>query len=167
MRLDDLRWPPAVCAALPAALAAAGLVNAQERTDDRSPALAYTIECPEDSPTEDGCAADLATYIGWRVFGRYCAGCHGDDAEGSTFAPSLVHRLQRFDRRAFERALDEGYAGPDSSMKPWGEHPQVARYYAELWAYLSARRDGGVPPVPLRPLRERPADGANDRTSGR
>lgn len=88
MRLDDLRWPPAVCAALPAALAAAGVVNARERTDARSPAAAYTIEWPEDPTTEDGCAA-----------------------------------------------------------------------------YLSARRDGDVPPVPLGPLRERPPDGS-DRNLG-
>lgn len=113
----------------------------------------YSVECTEGTPPV--CASDLTTYIGWRVFDRYCAACHGADAAGSTFAPSLMLRLRRFDRRAFERALDQGYTGPSAPLPPWGEHPQVARYYSELWAYLAARANGDAPPGPLRPLRER------------
>jgi len=157
-RFDIFRLAPAALVALPAAVAAlAGAAAAQEENGLGAvrASAPYVIEWPDTESAEAACAADLVTYIGWRVFDRYCTSCHGVDAEGSTFAPSLVHRLQRFDRRAFDRALDEGYAAASAGMRPWGEHPQVRRYYDELWAYLSARANGDVPPVPLRPLRER------------
>lgn len=99
------------------------------------------------------CRTDVPTFVGWRVYVEHCAGCHAEDALGSEFAPSLVHRLQRFDRRAFYSALDNGYLGRDAGLGPWGDDANVARYYEELWTYLSARADGRLPPVPLRPLR--------------
>ena len=166
-RFGRLRLTPAARVALPAALTAACLGAAAAQSlngldGESRPSADYRVECSDAATGEAACAADLVTYIGWRVFDRYCASCHGDDAEGSTFAPSLVHRLQRFDRRAFDRALDEGYAGPFAGLRPWGEHPQVARYYDELWAYLSGRASGDVPPVPLRPLREHSAEAPAD-----
>lgn len=161
-RFRIFRSPPAALAALPAALAAlhCGPAAAQPpgTLETRAAARPRVIECPADDSAAASCAADLTTYLGWRVFERYCADCHGADAEGSTFAPSLVHRLQRFDRRDFERALDDGYAGPLAPMRPWGENREVARYYTELWAYLSGRASGDVPPVPLTPLDERSAE---------
>ena len=115
---------------------------------------ASSIECSEGSESAvETCAVDLVVYIGWRVFERYCTGCHGSDAQGSAFAPSLVHRVRQIDRRAFFTALDEGYTGEFAPMRPWGDEPQVARYYDELWSYLSARASGDLPPVPLEPLR--------------
>lgn len=156
-RFDIARLPSAALIVLPAvAVAWAGPAAAQggNQAGDTGPSAPHVIECPASEAAEAACSADLTTYLGWRVFERYCARCHGRDAEGSTFAPSLVHRLRRFDRRAFHRALDEGYAGPSEPMRPWGEHPQVARYYDELWAYLSARANGDLPAGPLRPRRE-------------
>jgi mono/diheme cytochrome c family protein len=158
-RRHILRSPSAALAALPAAFVAAWPSVVTAQPPPRGDAtLRYVIECPEPESAAPTCTADLVTYVGWRVFVRHCASCHGDDAEGSTFAPSLVLRLQRFDRRAFDRALDEGYAGPFAPMRPWGEHPQVARYYDELWTYLSARTNGDLPAVPLLPRNERPAE---------
>lgn len=155
-RIGLRRIVPAAFLALPAAAAMdTDAAVAQDRgrsVGEDGSSAAYVVECPETETSEAGCAADVSTYVGWRVFEQYCASCHGNDAEGSSFAPSLVHRLQRFDRRAFVRALDEGYAVP--VMRPWGEHPQVARYYDELWAYLSARANGDLPAGSLRPLRD-------------
>src|SRR5690606_41887496 len=110
------------------------------------------LSLPDALPTSGECAADLTFYIGWRIFERHCSVCHAQDAEGSTFAPSLVERIRELDRRGFFAALDQGYTGPAAPLRPWGEDPQVARYYEELWAYLSARANGDVPPVPLTPL---------------
>ena len=56
------------------------------------------------------------------------------------------------DQRAFVRALDEGYMGPDDPAPPRGANPDVARYYAELWSYLSARASGALPPGPVERL---------------
>jgi mono/diheme cytochrome c family protein len=100
---------------------------------------------------------DLATYIGWRVFEAQCASCHAADARGSGFAPDLTERLRGMDQRDFFGALDRGYFGPQSTMPPRGRDPNVSPYYEELWAYLSARRDGRLPAGPL----ER-ADPANE-----
>jgi mono/diheme cytochrome c family protein len=110
----------------------------------------YRIECSEGSV----CAAQLDVYVGWRIYARHCARCHAADAEGSTFAPSLVHRMQGFDRRAFFATLDHGYAGRDAVLPPWGRDAEIARYYEELWAYLSARTRGDAPGGPLTLLRE-------------
>lgn len=98
------------------------------------------------------CRADLATYIGWRVFQAHCATCHAADARGSSFAPDLLERTQGMQQRAFFAALDQGYFGPRSTMAPRGRDPNVAPYYEELWSYLSARRSGALPPGPVEPL---------------
>jgi mono/diheme cytochrome c family protein len=103
----------------------------------------YRIECPTDAAA--GCRADLATYIGWRVFQAQCATCHAADAQGSSFAPDLTERMRGMQQPDFFAALDRGYLGSRSTMPPRGRDPNVAPYYDELWAYLLARREGALP----------------------
>jgi mono/diheme cytochrome c family protein len=97
------------------------------------------------------CYADLPIYIGWRVYNAHCASCHADDALGSTFAPDLTRRTLRMQRRDFVAAMDNGYLGPNAAMPPRGANEDVARYYEELWAYLSARTSGELPPGSVEP----------------
>lgn len=128
--------------------------DGQPSSRDRQDSPEQRIECPATlGPPNQICATDLSTYIGWRVFERHCTACHGGDGLGSTFAPSLVHRVAQLDRRRFYSALDDGYAGRFTGMRPWGENPEVAPHYAELWSYLSARAEARLPAGPLRPLR--------------
>jgi mono/diheme cytochrome c family protein len=87
---------------------------------------------------------DTSTYVGWRVFETHCASCHGIGGEGTDFAPELAPRIKRMDFQSFSTVLDDGYPGV-SSLPPWGERRDVARYYAELWDYLNARATGAVP----------------------
>jgi mono/diheme cytochrome c family protein len=91
------------------------------------------------------CRVDLATYVGWRVFNAQCATCHAADALGSSFAPDLTLRMRGMTQRTFFAALDNGYLGPADPAPPRGRHPDVARYYEELWAYLFARASGDLP----------------------
>lgn len=91
---------------------------------------------------------DTSTYVGWRVFQTHCASCHGVGGEGTDFAPELAPRIERMDFRAFSSVLDDGYPGVES-LPAWGERRDVARYYAELWDYLSARATGAVPATRL------------------
>jgi hypothetical protein len=126
----------AICAAL-------GLAAVAAQPAAREEAVAYRIECAP-APAES-CHADLATYIGWRVFQAQCATCHAADARGSSFAPDLTLRMTGMTQRQFFAALDQGYFGPQSSMPPRGRDPNVAPYYDELWSYLAARRDGALP----------------------
>jgi mono/diheme cytochrome c family protein len=136
---------------LAAACAAAAASGQRPAAPDRSTA-GTRVECEEAESAEVPCGVDVSIYVGWRVFDEYCAACHASDALGSDFAPSLVHRIARLDRQAFYSALDNGYFGRDTNLGPWGRNPDVARYYDELWSYLSARASGAVPPRPLRPL---------------
>jgi mono/diheme cytochrome c family protein len=107
------------------------------------------------------CRVDTATYVGWRVFNAQCASCHAQDALGSSFAPDLTFRMRGMDARAFIAALDKGYLGPDDPSPPRGAMPDVARYYNELWSYLSARASGALPPGALERLSNDDAGGAD------
>jgi hypothetical protein len=127
----------ALCAALGCQAGAAQSVSSAET-------VPYRVECAR-APAA-ACHADLATYIGWRVFQAQCATCHAADARGSTFAPDLTLRMNAMTQRQFFAALDQGYLGPQSTMPPRGRDPNVAPYYDELWSYLAARRDGALPP---------------------
>lgn len=111
----------------------------------------YAVDCSMDPEDTDGapCVVDRYTYVGWRVFHRTCNACHAQDAVGSSFAPNLVNRVRQMDRDAFLAAMENGYSG-DAGMRPWGRDPDVRPYYLELWAYLSARANGDLPPGALR-----------------
>jgi cytochrome c5 len=76
----------------------------------------YRVECVAGA----ACRADLATYIGWRVFQAQCATCHAADIRGSSFAPDLALRMSGMTQRQFFAALDHGYFGPESSMPSSG-----------------------------------------------
>ena len=129
MRLSTL----ALCAALDVTVGAA-----QSSPDEERP---YRVDCAPDEP----CRADLATYVGWRVFQAQCATCHATDARGSSFAPDLTLRMGRMTRRDFFQVLDRGYLGSQSAMPPRGRDPNVAPYYDELWSFLRARITGALP----------------------
>ncbi len=138
-------WLTICCAALRLSAGAA-----QPAPGDAVP---YRVECAADAP----CRADLATFIGWRVFEAQCATCHGADARGSRFAPDLTQRMRGMAQRSFFAALDRGYLGPQSTMPPRGRDPNVAPYYDELWSFLSARVAGDLPPGPVERLPDSPA----------
>jgi hypothetical protein len=105
------------------------------------------IDCAASTPPAGAvCSVDARVYVGWRVFHAQCAECHAQDAVGSSFAPDLTRRLRAMSAREFFEALDKGYTGPLDPSPPRGADPDVARYYDELWAYLSARASGALPP---------------------
>ena len=126
----------ALCAALDPTVGAA-----QSSASDAN-ALPYRVEC---TAPDEPCRADLATYIGWRVFQAQCATCHAVDVRGSIFAPDLTLRMSGMTQRDFFAALDRGYFGSASTMPPRGRDPNVAPYYDELWSFLRARITGALP----------------------
>ena len=113
----------------------------------------YAVDCSLDSEETEGspCVVDRYTYVGWRVFHRSCSVCHAQDAVGSSFAPNLVSRIRQMNSDEFLSAMENGYSG-EADVRPWGQDPDVRPYYLELWAYLSARANGDLPPgEPQRP----------------
>jgi len=91
------------------------------------------------------CKIDLYLTKGFRAFSQ-CQVCHGLDANGSSFAPSLVEKLKEIDRARFDETVIDGYTGQIGVMPPWKDNPNVMKYLDQLYAYLKARSDGVVPP---------------------
>ncbi|MGF1528120.1 MAG: c-type cytochrome [Candidatus Competibacterales bacterium] len=115
---------------------AAVLPSSLAASEVEANAKPYTVEC------EGGeCRVDRDTYVGWRTYHANCHQCHGQDALGSTFAPSLLVRLQEIDRERFMDSLENGYTGQVGVMPGWGNNPNVNRHFDALYAYLMARSD--------------------------
>ena len=129
----------------PAATAATDseIVLADASTDD----TLYSVECGQTNDAgEPFCFVDGDTYIGWRTYHGFCHVCHAQDAVGSTFAPSLVDRMQEVDFDLFLDRTNNGYTGQVGVMPGWKDNPNVSKRYNELYAYLRARADGALPP---------------------
>ena len=109
----------------------------------------YSVECGQvNDAGEPYCYVDGDTYIGWRTFHGFCHVCHAQDAVGSTFAPNLLDRMNESDMTEdlFVERLNEGFTGQVGVMPPWKDNPNVSKRYKELYAYLTARSSGALPP---------------------
>lgn len=108
----------------------------------------YEVEC-----NGNKCTVDKETYLGWRTYHANCHVCHAQDAIGSTFAPSLVDKLQEIDKERFMNSVGKGYKGEVGVMPGWDENPNVNKYYEQLYSYLKARSDGVL--LPGRPKKSK------------
>jgi hypothetical protein len=118
---------------------------------------------------------DIGTFLGWRVFHTTCFTCHGLDAEGTNIAPNLVQSVRGMTPRAFvtkvltryrlvvpstegespeafhdaiiEEVLkqERGKQG-EITMPAWESDLRVKPHVLDLYAYLSARAHGVLPP---------------------
>ena len=93
---------------------------------------------------------DFATYKGWRAYHAECHVCHGPDAMGSTYAPSLMVSVQNgmtwdafFDVIINGRGVDEG-AQKGNVMPAFGENTNVAPHIEDMFRYVKARADGKI-----------------------
>ncbi len=99
----------------------------------------------------DKMAVTDQVYQGWRTFAVNCERCHGQDAVGSSLAPSLIHSLGEgsvlgtgpVDHELFVRTVVDGRV--PKGMPAWKGLLSDAQV-EQLWAYLSARAKGGLPP---------------------
>ena len=113
------------------------------------PAATAQDEIPQ-YVVEEG-MVDKATFNGYRRFHGICHTCHGQDAMGSTFAPSLVESLKDVDYATFKTTLIEGRTvtnsdGSISAMPPMGENVDVMKHQDDIYRYLKARSDGVLEP---------------------
>lgn len=151
-------------ACLPLACAADHATGSEAQTA-ASPEAAAPAE--KDNPNEDGkkyydvdcsqidengnkfCLTDKGTYVGWRTFHSTCHACHGQNAVGSSFAPSLIKHI---DKKRFVDVVTNGFTGQIGVMPAWGKNPNVKDFIDELYAYQQARADGVL--LPGRPQRK-------------
>lgn len=105
----------------------------------------YEVDCSGGT-----CKANDAVVLGYQKFVGHCSQCHGETAEGSTFAPSLVQQLKGMDKETFVHIVANGQTsmnpgtGTYSVMPPWGSNRSVMDSIDSIWAYLKARSDGAL-----------------------
>jgi len=90
---------------------------------------------------------DKATFNGYRRFHGTCHACHGQDALGGSFAPSLVESLKEIDYATFTKTVLEGRQAEDaasgvSAMPAFANDPNVTKHLDDIYAYVKARSDG-------------------------
>jgi len=139
--------PESVAEENAAVVAKATEVTNRESTSEI--AVPYSVDCGQvDDAGEPYCYVDADTYIGWRTYHGFCHVCHAQDAVGSTFAPNLLDRMRQSDmtRDLFAQRLSDGFTGQMGVMPPWKDNPNVSKRYNELYAYLTARASGALPP---------------------
>ena len=93
---------------------------------------------------------DFSTYKGWRAYHAECHVCHGPDAMGSTYAPSLMVSLQEglsyddfFNVIMNGRGEAEG-AQKGNVMPAFGANTNVAPHVEDMYRYVKARADGKI-----------------------
>ena len=99
---------------------------------------------------EDG-LVDKATFNGYRRFHGICHTCHGQDAMGSTFAPSLVDSLKDVTYEDYKATLIEGRTvtnsdGSISAMPSMADNVDVMKHQDDIYRYLKARSEGVLDP---------------------
>lgn len=118
------------------------------RAEDAKPAAAND---QEEKPYKivDG-KVDFGTFNGYRRFGDNCARCHGETADGSSFAPSLVERLKTFGYDHFTEVVingkKENVGGVEYVMPSFGNNPDVAENIDDIYAWVKGRSDGAIKP---------------------
>lgn len=98
---------------------------------------------------------DWATWQGFRRYHDACHVCHGPNALGSTFAPSLADSLKTMDYATFYGIVVGGQereaGGTKYIMPAFGEDKNIMCYLDDIYTYIKARSinaegKGGMPP---------------------
>ncbi|NOT71695.1 MAG: c-type cytochrome, methanol metabolism-related [Hyphomicrobium sp.] len=93
---------------------------------------------------------DWATWQGFRRYHDACHVCHGPNALGSTFAPSLGDSLKTMDYETFfgvvvgGRIADRG--GTKYVMPAFGEDRNIMCYLDDIYTYVKARSNNMADP---------------------
>ncbi len=93
---------------------------------------------------------DFATYKGWRAYHAECHVCHGPDAMGSTYAPSLMKSVQDgLSWDDFFAVIINGRYEADGAQKgnvmpAFGENSNVAPHVEDMYRYIKARADDKI-----------------------
>jgi methanol metabolism-related c-type cytochrome len=92
---------------------------------------------------------DWYTFSGFRRYHSECHVCHGPDGEGSTYAPSLVESLKTMSYPEFMLIVAAGKeeirTDKQAKMPAFGNNPNVRCYIEDIYVYLKARAEGGLP----------------------
>ena len=129
-------------------LTAAALAACSAPAPAPAPAAAPVAAAPPAGPDPYHPAprdtVDAETYQGWKQYMLNCARCHGDEATGSTFGPSLVRSLgstgEITTREKFVDVLQNGRK--DKGMPTAAKMGLDSVYFDGLYRYLAGRGSG-------------------------
>jgi methanol metabolism-related c-type cytochrome len=92
---------------------------------------------------------DWHTYSGYRRYHSECHVCHGPDGEGSSYAPRLVDSVNRTTYVEFLEVVTNGKqdvnVAQNQVMPAFGTNLNVMCYIDDIYIYLRARAQGGLP----------------------
>jgi mono/diheme cytochrome c family protein len=104
-----------------------------------SPAV---VADPYHRPPRD--TVEVAVYKGWQQYSLQCARCHGEDGQGTSFAPSLLVALRPDgnapSREEFLSILTKGRE--DKGMPSATKLGLDSVYFDGMYQYLKGRSDG-------------------------
>ena len=107
-----------------------------------STAPAAPLADPYHPPPRD--TVDVPLYKAWQQYSLQCARCHGEDAQGSSFGPSLLRALgpegDVSTRQEFLDVLRHGRS--DKGMPSAAKIGLDSVYFDGLFDYLKGRSDG-------------------------
>ena len=108
--------------------------------------LVVSSDAAPEYVVKDG-KADKATFNGYRRFHGTCHACHGQDAAGGSFAPSLVESLKTLSYDEFKKVILEGRQATDASgavnaMPSFANDKNITKHLDDIYRYVSARSDG-------------------------
>jgi mono/diheme cytochrome c family protein len=139
-RLSRHFWYPAL--ALLDAVAACSRAGPTASPPPASPAASASAADPYHPPPRD--TVEVVAYKGWQQYSLQCARCHGEDGQGTSFAPSLVVALKPDghapSRGEFLEILTKGRE--DKGMPSAAKLGLDSLYFDGLYQYLKRRSDG-------------------------
>jgi mono/diheme cytochrome c family protein len=148
-----------VLAALTLMLVPAGRAQAQDSRSAGAAPAADTSWFAQYHPVASD-TLQPATYEGWEQFQVNCSRCHGQDAEGTSFAPSLVEALGPGgpvkSESTFLTIACNGV--PGTGMPAWCKLGLGEDKLRQIYLYLSGRASGRIHPG-------RPAERASSATA--
>ena len=102
---------------------------------------------PTFSIGKDG-VVDFYTFSGFIRYSANCLQCHGPDAMGSTYAPSLVDAMKHLSYTDFYQTVAGGKQDVNTAqqlvMPAFGTNKNVMCYIDAIYVYLRARADGAL-----------------------
>jgi mono/diheme cytochrome c family protein len=148
-RTRPLAAPLGRAAVAALALAAGAALPARAQ----APALSHSAQAADTSwfaryhPAPQDTLSPSA-YDGWKLFQTNCSRCHGQSAEGTSFAPSLVQALSAGGpvptEQVFLGIACKGIAG--TGMPAWCSLGLGNDQLQTIYAYLEGRADGAIGP---------------------
>lgn len=97
-----------------------------------------------------GYMVDWGSWNGFRRYHDACHVCHGPNALGSTFAPSLADSLKTMDYETFLTTVSSGKresrGGTEFVMPSFGEDKNIMCYIDDIYTYIKARSLDILPP---------------------